>query len=73
MDQSTLQSELEENGELMVNVEGFDASLELHRHDTEVRDENVMLTLADGTLTFAIDSITAYWHHYHSLEDYGLD
>ena len=73
MDANTLQQHLEKNGELMVNVEEFDAPLELHLHDTDIQDDVVELTLSDGTLTFAIDSVTGYWHHYHSLSDYGLD
>ncbi|MCL9813004.1 hypothetical protein [Natranaeroarchaeum aerophilus] len=73
MDQKTLQSELEATGELMVNVEEFEAPLELHLHDTEIGTEQVTLDLSDGTLTFALDSITGYWKHYHSLADYGLE
>ncbi|QSG01949.1 hypothetical protein [Natranaeroarchaeum sulfidigenes] len=73
MDQETLQSELEATGELMVNVEEFDVPLELHLHDTEIGTEQVTLDLSDGTLTFALDSITGYWKHYHSLADYGLE
>ncbi len=73
MDQETLQSELEATGELMVNVEEFEVPLELHLHDTEIGTEQVTLNLSDGTLTFALDSITGYWKHYHSLADYGLE
>lgn len=73
MDTDTLQRELSERGELMVNVEEFEVPLELHLHDTEIRDEDIVLELADGTLTFAIESITGYWNHYHSLADYDLD
>lgn len=73
MDSDTLQSELEQSGELMVNVEEFELPLELHLHDTEFDDETVTLELADGTLTFKLDSITGYWKHYHSLSDYGLE
>ncbi len=73
MDQETLQSELEATGELMVNVEEFEVPLELHLHDTEIGTEQVTLNLSDGTLTFALDSVTGYWKHYHSLADYGLE
>ena len=73
MDSNTLQAELEETGELMVNVEEFEVPLELHLHDTEIGDDDIVLELADGQLTFSIDAITGYWHHYHSLEDYDLD
>ena len=73
MNANTLESELERTGELMVNVEEFEVPLELHLHDTSIGDERVTLELADGELTFGIDSVTGYWHHYHSLADYGLD
>lgn len=73
MDPETLRSELEETGELMVAVDGFDAPLELHRHDADVGSETVALDLADGRLTFALDSVTGYWRHRHSLADYGLE
>lgn len=73
MNGDTLRSALEETGELMVNVEEFETPLELHLHDTEFDDGTVTLELADGTLTFAVDAVVGYWHHYHSLSDYGLD
>lgn len=73
MDSATLQAKLEESGELMVTVEEFDTPLELHLHDAEIGDDTVTLDLADGTLEFAIDSVTGYWKHYHSLADYGLE
>ena len=73
MNPDDLQSALEETGELMVNVEEFEVPLELHLHDTDIGDETITLELADGELVFAIDSITGYWKHYHSLEDYDLE
>ena len=73
MDSETLQTTLEETGELMVNVEEFDVPIELHLHDTDIGDETVTIELADGTLTFALDAVTGYWKHYHSLADYGLE
>lgn len=73
MDPDTLRSELEKSGELMVNVEEFGTPLELHLHDTDIGDETVTLELADGELSFALDSVTGYWKHYHSLADYGLE
>lgn len=73
MDPEILRSKLEESGEVMVNVEEFDVPLELHLHDTEIGSEEVTLELADGTLTFALDAVTGYWEHYHSLNDYGLE
>ncbi len=73
MDPEKLRSELEEAGEVMVAVEEFETPLELHRHDTEIGDEVVTLELADGTLTFTVDSVVGYWRHYHSLGDYDLD
>ncbi len=73
MNTETLQSALEESGELMLNVEEFDEPLELHLHDTEFDDETITLQLADGTLTFSVDAVVGYWHHHHSLSDYGLD
>lgn len=73
MDAETLQSELEETGELMVTVEEIEVPLELHLHDTEIGEEMVTLQLADGTLNFALDAVTGYWKHYHSLADYGLE
>ncbi len=72
MDAATLQSKLEENGEVMVTVTEFDQPLELHLHDTEVHDDMVTLELADGTLEFRLDEVVAAWKHYHSLADYGL-
>lgn len=72
MDADILQSELEKNGELMVNVEEFETPLELHLHDTDIGTESVALELADGELNFAVDAVTGYWKHYHSLADYGL-
>ncbi len=73
MDAKTLQSELEEAGELMVAVEEIDAPLELHLHDTEIGDDSVTLQLSDGTLSFRLDAVTAHWKHYHSLADYALE
>lgn len=73
MNAETLQAALEESGELMVAVEEFDEPLELHLHDTEFDDGTIILELADGTLTFSLDSVAGYWQHYHSLSDYGLD
>lgn len=73
MDPEKLRSEIEEAGEVMVAVEEFETPLELHRHDTEIGDEVVTLELADGTLTFGVDSVTGFWRHYHSLGDYDLD
>lgn len=73
MDADTLQSQLEKTGELMVNVEEFETPLELHLHDTEIETESVTLELADGELTFALDAVTGYWKHNHSLSDYQLE
>ena len=73
MDADTLRSELEKTGELMVNVEEFEVPLELHLHDADIEADAVTLELADGELTFDLDSITGYWKHYHSLSDYGLE
>ena len=73
MDADTLRSELDKTGDLMVNVEEFGTPLELHLHDTTIEAESVTLELADGELTFALDSVTGYWKHYHSLSDYELD
>ena len=73
MNPERLRDQLEENGELMVNVADFDHHLELHIHDTEIGDETVQLELADATLEFAVDQVIAAWKHYHSLADYGLE
>lgn len=73
MDPETLQSKIEESGELMVNVEEFDVPLELHLHDTSFDDGSVTLELADGQLSFDVEDVTGYWKHYHSLADYGLE
>ena len=73
MDSETLQAELEDAGEILVVVEEFDEPFELHLHDTAIDEETISLTLADGELTFAIDAVTGYWKHYHSLDDYKLD
>lgn len=73
MDAETLQEELEQSGEVMVNVEEFEQPLELHLHDTTIGEETVELELSDGTLNFGLDDVTGYWKHYHSLADYGLE
>jgi hypothetical protein len=73
MDASDLQSMLEENGELMVNVAEFDVPLELHLHDTDIGTETVRLNLTDGVLTFDVDEVTGAWQHTHSLADFGLE
>ena len=73
MDADTLQSMLEKNGEVMVNVAEFDQPLELHLHDTDIGEETVTLDLSDGTLEFATDEIVGAWKHYHSLADLGLE
>ncbi|UWG49662.1 Uncharacterized protein AArcCO_0336 [Halalkaliarchaeum sp. AArc-CO] len=73
MDPETLQSKIEESGELMVNVEEFEIPLELHIHDTTFDGSQVTLELSDGQLTFDTESVTGYWKHYHSLADYGLE
>lgn len=73
MNADTLQSELEQTGELMVTVEEFEVPLELHLHDTDIGDDTVTVELADGTLVFSLDAVTGYWKHYHSLADYGLE
>ncbi|EMA37342.1 hypothetical protein [Halobiforma nitratireducens] len=72
MNADTLQTELEEAGELMVTVEEIDEPLELHLHDAEIGSETITLELADGELVFDLDSVVGYWKHLHSLEDYGL-
>ncbi|AFZ74309.1 hypothetical protein [Natronobacterium gregoryi] len=72
MNADTLQTELEDAGELMVTVEGIDKPLELHIHDTEIGSEKITLELVDGELVFDLDSVAAYWKHQHSLDDYGL-
>jgi len=73
MDADDLQSMLEANGELMVNVAEFEQPLELHLHDTEIGEESVRLTLTDGVLNFDIDEVTGAWQHTHSLADLGLE
>lgn len=73
MEAAKLKAELETAGELMVTVEEFDFPLELHLHDTEFGEDEVELELADGSLSFALDSVTGYWTHNHSLQDYGLE
>lgn len=73
MDADNLQSMLEEYGELMVMVAEFDEPLELHLHDTDIREDTVRLELTDGIINFNIDDITGAWQHTHSLEDLGLE
>lgn len=73
MEAQDLQTMLEENGELMVNVAEFDQPLELHLHDTDIGEETVRLTLTDGILTFDVDEVTGAWQHTHSLADLGLE
>lgn len=72
MDGERIQETLEEAGEVMVTVEEIEKPLELHLHDTEIGDEVITVDLADGTLTVGLDSISGYWTHKHSLDDYGL-
>ena len=73
MDPADLQSMLEENGELMVNVTEFPEPLELHLHDTDIGDDVVTLKLTDGIINFDVDEITGAWQHTHSLADLGLE
>lgn len=73
MDATTLQSKLDEAGELMVAVAEFDQPLELHLHDADIGDESVTLQLSDGEIEFDIDEITGAWKHTHSLADYQLE
>jgi hypothetical protein len=73
MDPADLQSMLEENGELMVNVTEFPEPLELHLHDTDIGDDVVTLQLTDGIINFDVDEITGAWQHTHSLADLGLE
>lgn len=72
MDGETLQSRLEQSGELMVKVEEIDAPIELHLHDTTIDGDEVRLKLGDGELQFSTDRVSATWKHYHTLADYGL-
>lgn len=72
MDSAVLQSKLEESGELMVQVDGFDEPIELHLHDTTFESDLITVELTDGTLWFESDQVTGAWNHYHSTEDYGL-
>ena len=48
-------------------------SIEPHLHDTTIEDESITLELADGRIVFAVDPVTGYCHHHHSLGDYGRD
>lgn len=73
MDADTLQSELDDAGELMVKVEEFDQPFELHLHDTTIKDETITVQLDDGRLTFGTDRVAGYWRHLHSTADYGLE
>ncbi len=73
MNASELQSQLEENGELMVKVEEIDEPLELHLHDTDIEEDVVTVELADGQLQFAPERVAASWYHYHTIEEYDLD
>ena len=68
-----LKSELEEKGELMLAVSEFDEPLEMHLHDTEIKDGVITIRLTDGVLTFDVDEVVAVWHHTHSLADFGLE
>jgi hypothetical protein len=73
MDATELQSMLDQNGELMVQVADFDEPLELHLHDTQIDDETVRLELTDGVLTFDVENVGGAWQHTHSLADLGLE
>jgi hypothetical protein len=73
MEANELQSMLEQNGELMVQVAEFDEPIELHLHDTTIEDDAVRLELTDGILTFDIDNVAGAWQHTHSLADLGLE
>ncbi|TKX73057.1 MULTISPECIES: hypothetical protein [Halorubrum] len=68
-----LQSELEEKGELMLEVSEFDEPLEMHLHDSEIEDGVVKIQLTDSVLTFDVNEVVAVWHHTHSLADFGLE
>jgi len=68
-----LQSELESKGELMLAVSEFGEPLEMHLHDTKIEDGVITIELTDGVLSFDVDEVVAFWHHTHSLADFGLD
>lgn len=72
MDASTLQSELEEKGEIMVKVAEFDEPVELHVYDTNITDDVIEVDMADGDLMIDVDEVIAVWTHMHHLEDFGL-
>ncbi|AKH98460.1 hypothetical protein [Halanaeroarchaeum sulfurireducens] len=73
MQADDIQAMLEKNGEVMVEVAGFDAPLELHLHDTEITEAMVRLELTDGKLKFDVDDVVGAWQHTHSLADLGLE
>lgn len=73
MDASTLQQQLDDAGEVMIQVEEFDEPIALHLHDTEIGTETIHVELADGKLTVALDAVTGFWIHKHSLGHYGLE
>jgi hypothetical protein len=73
MDAKTLQSKLDDAGELMVSVAEFEQPLELHLHDAKIGEETVVLQLSDGEIEFDIDEVTGAWKHTHSLADLGLE
>jgi hypothetical protein len=72
MDASDLQSKLEESGELMLAVDGFEEPIEIHLHDTDISETVVTVDLADGELQFELDAVAGSWKHLHTLEDLGL-
>lgn len=73
MDADTLQQQLDESGEVMIQVEEIDEPIALHLHDTDIETDTIHVDLADGELTVALDAVTGFWIHKHSLGHYGLE
>lgn len=71
MNTERLRNLLTKKGELIVTVEEV-GPVELHNHDTTIRNEEVRLSLEDGTFFFDVDRVTGVAYHKGSLADLGL-
>lgn len=72
MDINRLKELLHSAGELIVVVEEV-GEVELHKHDTTLRDGEVRVSLEDGKLFFDAERVTLAARHKGSLADVGLE
>lgn len=65
---------LNEKGELLVvlDSDGYDGPVELHRHDTIIGHGRVNLSLSDGATEFPVSAVESATWHLQSTDDLGL-